>query len=132
MLPLNIMEKPFFIKGKLDCSWSHVNISAKEFINNKNMEINWKGDALYISEISFKINHNQEKIFKRSQKNDRLVLDSMLAKNIGLLSGKNKGESYTPYIDEFFKNGIAFKNSYSVSEYTMPSLSYDDDRSFSY
>ena len=24
-----------------------------------------------------------------------LVLDSMLAKNIGLLSGKNKGESYT-------------------------------------
>ena len=69
MLPLNIMEKPFFIKGKLDCSqWGHVNISAKEFINNKNMEINWKGDALYISEISFKINHNQERFLKKKPK----------------------------------------------------------------
>ena len=87
------------------------------------MEINWKGDALYISEFSFKINHSHERFLKKKPKKIIvLVLDSMLAKNIGLLSGKNKGESYTPYIDEFFKNGIAFKNSYSVSEYTMPSL----------
>ena len=33
-----------------------------------------------------------------------------------------KEKNNTPYIDKFFKDGVIFKNAFSQSEYTMPSI----------
>ena len=59
---------------------------------------------------------------KKKKKIIVLVIDSMLAENISLISTNDAEISKTPNIDQYFKTGVYFKNSYSISEYTMPSL----------
>ncbi len=116
-------EKTHFIKGKIsnDC-WCHVKVSSENLMSNNLIEIDWIGDDLYISELSFSDKKKNYLSNKKQKKIIVLVIDSMLAENISLLSSNNAEISKTPYIDQYFKNGVYFKNSYSVSEYTMPSL----------
>ena len=49
-----------------------------------------------------------------------IVLDGLRPNFIGSYNQKKKNN--TPYIDKFFKDGVIFKNAFSQSEYTMPSI----------
>lgn len=116
-------EQTHFIKGKIsNNSWCHIKLSNVNLILDNFIEIDWLGGDLYISELSFSDVKKSNSSTKKQKKIIVLVIDSMLAENINLISPNDTEISMTPYIDQYFKNGIYFKNSYSVSEYTMPSL----------
>ena len=119
-------KKIAFRKGNLNPNeWVHVKLFSDTFLTN-NLEIDWLGGQIYLSEISYTEDHKKTKNTLSSNSTKKniivLVLDSMLPENIKLMNPNMLSESITPYIDSFFQNGFCYNNAFTISEYTMPSL----------
>ena len=113
------------INGKLISEgWQHIKINIPEGSSNLKISFLWTGGKIFISDpIVTKIKEKTSDISLQKKPNIIvIVLDSLMAETVGCLSELSKDQSYTPYIDQYFKNGHLFKNAYSISEYTMPSL----------
>lgn len=113
------------INGKLISEgWQHIQLRIPEGRATLSISFGWRGGKLYISDpVATSAQAKAPNISQQTKPNIIvLVLDSLMSETVGCLNDVPKHQSYTPNIDHYFRNGQLFKNAYSVSEYTMPSL----------
>lgn len=100
--------------------WLYFDLDITNIDSNINLEIKADGaNTLLISEPLFKLKSKNENKNKKANV-IVMVLDGLKPDLIGLYNQKKKNN--TPYIDQFFQDGLIFKKAFSQSEYTMPSL----------
>ncbi len=114
------------IKGQLiRDAWQHLRVSVPPGADSVRLSFHWEGGQLNVAdpvaerrlpEAAARLNQDGKPSVIV------LVLDSMMSTSIGCLNDYRREQSLTPQIDRFFENGMLFRNAYSVSEYTMPSL----------